>query len=929
MLKDLFKPDWQKASAEKRLSGLATLKPENVDELSIILQLLENDSESTVRHAALQKLSDPIIVYGYSKDHNSEFTRLEARQHFIKLISNKSSITQSNVIPLLAKHPETSSLLLSHCADNTVRSSLLNEFSSSQLATMIAAVPFSDTRKQIANKLTKEDDLKTACEKLKGKDKTIEKLLRSKLEEIHKQEKLANERIELVTKLCATMDELAGKDYWHKDIKSQFLLTEQRWKGLGFEVKAEQQDRFEHAHQRVKQHIAKHEIDASYRLSQQELLESIEKTCHNIAKLELQSLCNDSESYTAAISQYHQNWTDLAESLRPSAELNERFIRAQSAARDVLDFAKHEFFSAEVTQSDSSILNKQIKTVNTSLKQLHWPKAFPDLIFIDEVKAYVADWQAQLEAKRNAYQAELDKLHKRINRLQASTKRGTVKLAQRELGVISNKVEQYSGKDRAALDKRLLKASAAVSKMSDWKDFATEPKFIELCEQMEALANSKLHPDKLAKQIKKLQESWKSLGHTQSADTHWERFKTAADAAYAPCASFFEKRHKTREKNLATREKLLTELKQLLETTEWDSYKEHKAIEKSLRDSMHQWRKIKEVDPKAGEKQWKRYNKLRDELYAKLEPVYSSNLEAKQELLAKAENLLEQDVQDKTLGKLQYLQKNWSEVGITRRKDDQKLWKKFKRTTDAIYANIQGQRKAKRAAEDEQLNAYRKLIKQMQSLAKTAGDLTALDSGFEELKAKYQNLPELPKDLPEKLITGINKDYQRASADCQKAHDRLIQKGKNQAWEVLAKKAALCSQLENLRCRGDVASEKLSKVREQMDAQVVNDKELTKHFMQRLNKLDVTDRSKYSELRRRLCIDLEILLDQSSPNQDQALRTQIQLERMQKSGLGQGGDDLKTRLKQIKLDWYCWPGAEPSVQDELDKRFQKLLRVKD
>ena len=91
-----------------------------------------------------------------------------------------------------------------------------------------------------------------------------------------------------------------------------------------------------------------------------------------------------------------------------------------------------------------------------------------------------------------------------------STERGNVGLAKRELEAISKKVEKYSGKEKASLDNRLEKANEAVSKMSDWKNFATEPKFIQLCEEMEQLHTTKKNPEKLAQEIKSLQEQWKN-----------------------------------------------------------------------------------------------------------------------------------------------------------------------------------------------------------------------------------------------------------------------------------------------------------------------------------------------------------------------------------------------------------------------------------
>jgi len=512
-----------------------------------------------------------------------------------------------------------------------------------------------------------------------------------------------------------------------------------------------------------------------------------------------------------------------------------------------------------------------------------------------------------------------------------TNERGNVQLALRELEAVTKQTEKYSGKEKAALDKRIEKATKAVGKMRDWKNFATEPKFIELCEQMESLSDSKKKPEALAQAIKKLQEQWKGLGHSEISDNHWVRFKAAGDVAYAPCAIFFSERKAKREKNLAARELILSQQSQLLEKTDWETLKDYKPIESELRSSMNAWQKIKDIEVKAGNKQWKRFNIIRDKLYAKLDTEYESNAAVKDELIKKVSALLEQDFSESKneshLKKLQYIQKTWKEVGITRRSTDQKLWKTFKKTSDEVYAKIQGVRKNKRAEEDAQLNAYRSISKQIQSLAKTAKDLSSADTQFETLKNDYAALPPLPQQLPEKLLEGIAKDYQHACDAYQKAHEKIIQSSKNEAWDVLAQKAELCSQLEALTEIGNVDDEKIKKLQIELDALVLSDTELNRQFNKRLESSNLKDRAEYSERRRRLCIDLEILLGKDSPAEDKNLRRQMQLERMQNNGLGGSADDTATQLKQIKLDWYCLPSAEANTQAELDIRFKRLIKT--
>ena len=86
------------------------------------------------------------------------------------------------------------------------------------------------------------------------------------------------------------------------------------------------------------------------------------------------------------------------------------------------------------------------------------------------------------------------------------------------------------------------------------------------------------------------------------------------------------------------------------------------------------------------------------------------------------------------------------------------------------------------------------------------------------------------------------------------------------------------------------------------------------------------DRKKASQARQLLCINLEILLGVDSPAEDATLRMKVQLERMQKEGIGHAQAARNDALSELKLDWMCLPGAEPELQKQLDQRFVKLIK---
>ena len=163
---------------------------------------------------------------------------------------------------------------------------------------------------------------------------------------------------------------------------------------------------------------------------------------------------------------------------------------------------------------------------------------------------------------------------------------------------------------------------------------------------MESLIGSKVQPDKLANQISGLQKKWKTLGHGEISEQHWPRFKHASDTAYEPCSEFFSQRRATQKANLAKREPIIEQARALLNETSWNDSPDYKLVETTLRQINNDWRKIKDVDRKAGQKQWDKLSAIKELIYQKIDPVYDANIEQKHQLIEQTRSLAESNIGD-------------------------------------------------------------------------------------------------------------------------------------------------------------------------------------------------------------------------------------------------------------------------------------------
>ncbi len=912
MLGGLLKAGWRSESPEKRCSSILKMNTEDTSNQAIFETLALNDPAQSVRQACIKQLRLPGSLFKvYSVQHDS-VTKSAAKTAFCALIGRNSQLSETDFETLLATHSDANQLVAQHCPHPSLRIRVLDKLSQTEQAQAIAEINYVETRLHVAQTLDQIEALEIARQRLKGKDKNAEKVIRAKLEKHRSQQKLENEINDAALDLCEQMEFIANHPEWRSEFKGKYKQYSQRWSALASTPPESVVQRFNSATNTAKLKVDCQTQQENAQQNQQQISDKLEHYCQTLAPLSLNALQNEHLSINAVLGEALATWLENGDVFSPSPELAARFLaaeRALSSLSDLIEAASQDEININDLASKLSAINWQIKA--------------PTLFAKTEASDLLAELKRQSSAQKKQNKDNLDALHKRINRLLGTSNKGDIKKARHELSATSKATSHYHGKERKILDERLEMAADIVSKMSDWQNFAIEPKLVELCESMEKLIDTKAHPDKLAKEISTLQNNWKGLGHTDISDQHWLRFKAAADLAYAPCSVFFEQRKITQKDNLAKREPLVSQMDAILTQTDWDNAPDYKQVELSLRNLSNEWRKIKDVDRHAGQKQWDRLVKIRDLIYQKLDLVYDANFEQKQQIIAKVNTLADGTVNDDSLDKLKLFQSRWKQIGITRRKQDQEAWNLFRAAGDRLFDKVKGARNQKRALEDQQIDAYRDIIKEIHSVAKSASNLADGDSEFALLSERYKALPPLPKTFPEKLIERLESEYRRAEEAYSQAHDRLIQASKDDVIHKLREKADLCGELEAAIIGGDNTS--ATDIKQKLESTLIGDKSLEKRFEARLLAVAEADKSAANKARTLLCIDLEILLGIASPEHDKALRMQIQLDRMKSVGIGQTPAERKQTLAELKLNWLCSPGADPELQAELEKRFTELL----
>ena len=962
MLTEFFKPAWKSSSAEKRLKAISAMDNTNPEKQTILAQLVADDEDVSVCIAAIQKLTSAAVLHEMSRKNGKNSVRVAAEERLNELMGAGSSVNKEQYDDLLNRYPELTVRIATYADTPSVRTEAIHSLSTDQLLEVLATTVYMDSRRLVAERLTNIEALESARKLLRGKDKNAERILKAKIDEFRRHERQRAENLARVETLLAEVEYLVSRD-WRPEFKAKLLAHRKHWDNLDFEIDPDSNLRYQTARKIIDSRFEQQNIIEQTQRSQQQLVVEVEAFLQDLAGRDLTS-CIESLSETQnKHDQFRVSWQQLADKIRPDLVMHDQYENMlsaiQSATRLVLQAADilQEKSLAEPDESEVarqtravSKLAKNSQKLNAVIKKLKWPAVYGELQVATELQAQLTDWDKTQKASTAERQQKLDLVHKKISSIFRFSRSGNLARAKQFCERVEKALDQFEGKDRAALEERFEEARKTLGKMGDWKNFATEPKYIELCEAMERLVNSKQHPDKLSSEMKALQQQWKALGHSDISEQYWPRFKQAADKVYQPCAEFFEKRHKIRKTNLEQRQQYVEQMQQLLEKTDWDSSPDYKVVQSSVRSISDHFVSIKDVERGAGQKQWKKFSKFKDGVFAKLDVVYETNIKLKRELVEQAEALAEADVKEENLVKLKSLQARWKQVGITRRKDDQKAWTDFKKQGDLVYKKVQELRQGKRQETDQQINAYRDIIKDIQKLARTARDLVEADQQFTVLQAKYAELPELQLaesnqpdsyhseshrptqhrsqssgQLPEKVAAAIQRDYRNACDQFDECHSRIIKSQHLQQIDALRMKADLCALQEAL---GESPSEEqLQEISRQWDAIELHDSALSRRIEKRRNSAQtVIDRIAIGAERRMLCIQLEIAMGAQSPAEDKALRMQYQLEQMNKSGLGQQAVISNEHIEKLELDWLCTPGAEAKQQKELDERFQRVLR---
>ena len=272
-------------------------------------------------------------------------------------------------------------------------------------------------------------------------------------------------------------------------------------------------------------------------------------------------------------------------------------------------------------------------------------------------------------------------------------------------------------------------------------DFSTEIALLE-----SRLASGSGDPKATRHQAVALRESVDELSAVGDLDSAAARLELVIAAAEQAVAGAAQARTAARVQAVAAKEALCVEAESLAESTQW------KTTGDRLKSIVEEWRAIRGIDRKTDDALWKRFAKARDTFtrhrgshFAELDKQRVAAKEAKEALIARAEELSTSTDWGETAGAYRSLMTEWKSAGRAPRDVEDSLWERFRAAQETFFSR-RNQTFSERDAEfDANASTKESLLAEAEAID-PAANLDAAKSALRSVQERWESAGKVPRE---------------------------------------------------------------------------------------------------------------------------------------------------------------------------------------
>lgn len=878
------KPRWQsKDGAIRRLAVANDKHPELIESLP---RLVREDADAGVRIAALKRLADPALAQAMATDDRDEGVRKTARTLFMELLAgtHPSAPALADRLRLLRAQddPRLVEQIATTAPEAELRMAALQRI---DRPAMIVERATSDAdagiRVAALERIVDESQLARIVERTRKTDKSISRLAASRLENLRVDRGDADAVESRARQLCEQMERVLREG----DSSDESTRIAAAWQSVADKATPQLCARYANARElyefsRDPVQVASLRQRAQDRLCIEEELGALE---HVLASTSARVHCEELLQRFEALTELHARFAQEGD--EASAVVSVRFTRlgAQLAALQSMPAAEDpnaRAIAREEARADreAAFAARTEMQVAERAEQAARQKA--------AIEALNLAINATAEAIRAGNSAEAHKYHADMSRLRRQMKQVP-----------------------AALRDALADVESEYAKISEWQRWSDNERRQQLCEELEVLPETGLHPDALATRVREIQAEWAHLDRIEArpartVDGMARRFRALCQKAIEPAKPYFEKRDELRKQGTEETGALITQARAAaaLDEPEWHALANFR---KQATDAL---RKLDRVAPRE-----------RKNLAAELKAVLSAIDErigaqhaqietAKSDLIARAQALVEQQDLRTAMSQARDLQKIWQKSGSGKRSRDQAQWKQFRSALDGVFARADNERDA-RAAQEQQLH---------ESAAALCAELEAL--------ANASEIPE--RSLMHRIendwrTLGIRDAALRQRFDsAQRALTILEARHAQQQWraefDVWLSHYALCRRLE----LGEIDAATYSMSESGLESLTLAAEEIGARVQPLLN--GASGPVGESGSLRDCVLEIEQLSGIEPPAEDRQRRMDLQVEKLSARMRGVQAPAPSQALRELVANWSRL-GPVGSDDIELESRFRRAF----
>ncbi|SNC75473.1 protein of unknown function [Marinobacter sp. es.048] len=749
-----------------------------------------------------------------------------------------------------------------------------------------------DIRQAAASRLTDEASLQEVQKQAKGRDKGVYQIVKLALQQRREEQA----RLDSISQTIATLtrhaqDQAKSDDTKLYEARLDALLKQ--WAEVETHATPEQAQAFLEAVHLCKERIVALQSAAEdekrqreQKLQRQETLDLLTRTLDELKSQPPETL--PSLASLDALQKTQENrWLEATRDTAVEKQEQKAYETAMLALRNYLSSVRR------ITQERENIVelgalldgtddatDEQRTQAKTLVAEINWPEGYPIPAILEPLRKLAGKRKKPAEPRVNQEQqkALTTRLEAEIRQLEEALEAKQLKESKQLFKTAQQHFRDLDTRHAKPYQARMQLLTGQLRELSDWQGFATEPKQIALCEQMEYLAEQPMDPEAKAGRIKELQSEWRDLGGSSDRSL-WSRFKAASDKAYEPCKAYFSAKSGLKQANLEKRSAICEQLESFLDNADWSSI-DWKVAERIHQTARQEWKEAWPVEFRDNRAVQKRFDELLKRLEAPLDEERRKNEGLKQAIVDKAQTLIEHEPLQEAMNQAKALQGDWQAIGITRHREDRKLWQAFRKACDQIFARRDAER-------SEQQQASRAADETAQAGLNQVSGISP-ESDEQAVTAALATLKEIDAAA---LSKGVREKVQQEKQRLSKILSTLRLQAKMASWQSLVMAATA----------GESGSESAPQ-----------------HWAALAETSDASDPVE-------LVIRAEILCGVPSPEADQQRRMEIQVQRLA-NGMG-SADNSTDQMQDVEklLAAWCLGGTGKNADTELAERLNKAV----